>query len=170
MGRIAVNKIDLVGSTFGRLTVLGAAPRARNGKARWACRCACGKSAVSVGTNLRSGHTASCGCVKRERVSRANKTHGLAGTRPYKIWSGMHQRCHNPKSNSYHYYGARGISVCEEWGTFEGFLRWLETSGYADDLSIDRVNNDGDYEPSNCRWATPLEQAHNRRPHSRRRI
>ena len=155
-----MKKIDLTGRRFGRLVVVGEAGRTKRGKITWECLCDCGKTTVIIGDNLRSGNTLSCGCYGREVVRYANTTHGMARTREYNIWEGMKNRCQNKTHPDYPNYGGRGIKVCSRWMSFENFFFDM---GVSHGLSIDRINNDGNYEPSNCRWATASEQNLNRR-------
>lgn len=157
---------DYIGKRFGRLTVIGRLPSRGHGKGtKLICRCDCGNETEVFASNLTRGHTTSCGCLKREIVAAgAHTTHGKRQTRLYEIWRSMKQRCTNPNKINYARYGGRGIKVCSEWmESFEAFYEWATTHGYKDDLSLDRINNDGNYEPGNCRWATPKEQAANRR-------
>ncbi len=158
-----MKKLDLVGHKYGLVTVLGE-PKRCPGSFSWKCRCDCGTEFTALAGNLRSGKTKSCGCL-RDKLAKDRIRHGQARkrsiTNEHRIWRGMIQRCTNPKSTSWKHYGARGISVCERWMTFENFF--ADMGKKPDDLSIDRINNDGNYEPSNCRWATRSEQQRNKR-------
>lgn len=154
--------LELAGQKFFRLTVVSIAP-SRDGARWWNCEYECGASKDIRGADLRRGYVTSCGCWLREMPA-ARKTHGLSHTRLYRIWQGMRDRTGNPDASRYAYYGGRGIAVCSEWQDFSTFSDWALSHGYAGNLSIDRIDNDGNYEPANCRWATQSQQVRNRRP------
>ena len=149
--------VDLVGQKFDRLTVLKRVG-SRYSHHIWQCKCDCGELKEISGISLKKGLSRSCGCLAREGN---NKSHGLAKTRQYKIWANMLKRCNNPKGNRYYIYGGKGIKVCDNWLKFESFWNDMK-KGYSDNLSIDRINNNGNYEKNNCRWATKYEQMNNR--------
>ena len=156
--------IDLTGQRFGRLTVEKRAGTSQNGNVLWACKCDCGNITVVKGYSLKNSITRSCGCLIAESTKDRNTTHGLRKTRLYRIWANMKDRCLNSNAPGYLYYGGRGITICDEWkNDFLQFYDWAMANGYADDLSIDRIDNDKGYNPDNCRWATHSEQMRNRR-------
>ena len=158
--------IDLTGSKFNRLSVLGFAGRDSGGRSLWHCLCECGNEIIVEGYSLKSGGTKSCGCWNRDRIANLNKTHGLShgDEKLYPVWKSMKARCNNPNNVAYKNYGGRGIKVCDEWEhDFQAFYEWALENGYDPSLSIDRINNDDGYNPYNCKWSTALEQSNNRR-------
>lgn len=169
------NFIDLTGQRFGSVVVLERAKNNEKNEVMWLCKCDCGKKFITRARSLRSGETTSCGCLRikhaAEAARKANTKHGASPhrgyTKLYNTWLRMKGRCNSPTSTSYPYYGARGISVCEEWeNDFSAFRDWAMKNGYKEGLSIDRIDVNGNYCPQNCRWITMAEQQRNRRPSS----
>lgn len=152
--------IDLTGQKFAMLTVIERANNCGNRHAMWRCKCECGNEVVLVGTQIRTGRAISCGCDGRKRTKQSRTKHGMSRSRLYRTWCSMKLRCHNENSKAYRWYGKRGISVCEEWrNSFEVFCKWALSHGYTDELTIDRIDTNGNYEPSNCQWITMSENS-----------
>ena len=152
--------IDLAGKRFGKLLVIKKAGINKQGFNYWLCKCDCGNEKEIISSNLLRGQTKSCGCSKY--TGEFTKTHGMRKTRFYRIWCAIKTRCYNAKSIEYENYGGRGIKVCESWKQFENFFKDMHNT-YKDDLTIDRINVNGDYCKENCKWSTPKEQGNNKR-------
>lgn len=172
------NRVDITGMRFGRLTAVRytgdtAYPCGKK-VSMWECKCDCGKTVTLPLSALRTGNTKSCGCLKKEKMKEHSDSlikHGDADSRLYMVWERMKNRCNNARSSSYRFYGAKGVSVCEEWNNDYGAFRdWALANGYSysakrGECTIDRINPYGNYEPNNCRWISMKEQFKNLRKH-----
>lgn len=158
-----MNSVDLLGKKFGRLLVIDRARSNKHKQMQWLCKCDCGKELVVTTTHLKTGHTRSCGCLHNEGN---NKKHGLTHTKVHGIWQGIKRRCFNANVKEFMNYGGRGITVCDEWNndfqTFYDYVSQLPHFGEAG-YSLDRINNNGNYEPGNVKWSTRTEQGNNKR-------
>lgn len=158
---------DISGQRFGKLTAIKLSHQAKRRRTFWLCLCDCGKYTTVDLSHLTSGHTKSCGCANIERIRNLNLKHGLSNSRLWRCYHNMRTRCYWTRSKEYKYYGERGIKVCDEWINpetgFETFYAWAMKNGYKEDLTLDRINTNGNYEPSNCRWVDLYTQANNKR-------
>ena len=155
--------IDMTGQQFGYWTVLYKdKPHHGSKNSFWVCRCKCGNTGIVTRSCLLSGRSSSCGCKPNENRKGINRTHGMSKTRLYHEWASMRKRCRNPNDRFAKSYYLKGITVCNEWNSFEAFRDWSLSNGYDDSLTIDRIDNSKGYCPENCRWIPNSEQSSNR--------
>lgn len=154
---------DLKNQRFGKLVAVEYAGY-KNGRTYWLCKCDCGNTKTIMAHSLKSGKTQSCGCIHKRQLIDRNKKHNMSKLKLYNRWKTIKARCYNPKVQAYKNYGGRGITMCDEWkNDFQLFYKWAINNGYQENLTIDRINNNGNYEPNNCRWTTMAEQNKNKR-------
>ena len=156
-----VKQYDLTNKKYGRLLVIEKDNTSK--RTKWICKCKCGNIKSIYHSHLISGATTSCGCYQKEKAKEYKTKHNMTHTSLHNRWKSMKQRCLNTNCKAYKNYGARGIKICDEWLEFNNFYNWSINNGYDEKLELDRIDNDKDYSPSNCRWVTPLINNHNRR-------
>lgn len=155
---------DLTGRKFGRLKVIKYDGSNKYGRALWLCQCDCGNTKAIIGSSLLRGLTISCGCYNKEHSKEVHLKHKQSYSKLYKVWQAMKTRCYSKNFIYYCNYGGRGIKICDDWKkSFLKFYEWAITNGYKEELTIDRINNDDDYKPNNCRWVTRKQQNNNMR-------
>lgn len=156
LGEVTMKCIDMIGQKFGKLTVVSRACNDKKGQAQWYCECECGGSTITTRYNLISGQTKSCGCILRSHKLSESDIQLQA------VFTNMKSRCYNKNNTHYKYYGAKGITICEEWNNINAFREWAYANGYQPGLTIDRIDVNGNYEPSNCRWVSMAVQNKNK--------
>ena len=157
--------VSIVGKRYNKLTVIRKTSEKSHNSYLWECKCDCGNITLVKKWNITSGNTKSCGCLKLnsvKKMNRINTTHGMSRSKLYRVWESMKRRCDNSKTERYASYGGRGITYCKEWSKFENFYGWAKANGYEEGLSLDRIDVNGNYEPSNCRWIPLKKQAYNK--------
>ena len=152
------NWVNLVNKKFGRLLVIQRSNNDKYNGATWLCLCDCNKTIIVSTHNLKNGNTQSCGCLFKENLIKRNTTHKSTGTPLWIVWNGIKNRCLDSKSSRYYRYGERGITLCDEWLDFINFKQWAIENGYKKGLTIERINNNDNYHPLNCKWITHAEQ------------